>query len=67
MVYLTKLNSEDLKEKIDRENQYMNMMRSQSDGEAWYTIYRTYDEVQDKLDEIVSSNSIATPLIELII
>ena len=51
---------EDLKEKIDRENQYMNLMRSQRDGEAWYSIYRTYDEVQDKLDEIASSNSIAT-------
>ena len=51
---------EDLKEKIDRENQYMNLMRSQRDGEAWYNIYRTYDEVQDKLDEIASSNSIAT-------
>ena len=51
---------EDLKEKIDRENQYMNLMRSQRDGEAWYTIYRTYDEVQDKLEEIASSNSIAT-------
>ena len=51
---------EDLKEKIDRENQYMNLMRSQRDGEAWYTIYRTYDEVQDKLEEIASSISIAT-------
>ena len=51
---------EDLKEKIDRENHYMNLMRSQRDGEAWYSIYRTYDEVQDKLDEIASSNSIAT-------
>ena len=51
---------EDLKEKIDRENQYMNLMRSQRDGEAWYTIYRTYDEVQDKLEEIANSNSIAT-------
>ena len=51
---------EDLKEKIDRENQYMNMMRSQRDGEAWYSIYRTYDEVQDKLEEIASNYSIAT-------
>ena len=42
----------------------MELVRSQRDGEEWYTIYRTYDEVQDKLVEIANSSSVAT-LIDL--
>jgi len=55
---------DDLKQKIDQDNAAMDLLRSQRDGEEWYTIYRTYDEVQDKLVEIASSSSIAT-LIDL--
>ena len=55
---------ENLKQKIDHENEYMSLMRSQKDGEAWYNIYRTYDEVQDKLVEIANNSGIAT-LIDL--
>jgi murein tripeptide amidase MpaA len=54
----------DLKQKIDQENEYMSSMRAQRDGEDWYAIYRTYDEVQDKLAEIAGNSSIAT-LIDL--
>ena len=54
----------DLKQKIDNDNAAMELLRSQRDGEEWYTIYRTYNEVQDKLVEIASSSSIAT-LIDL--
>jgi murein tripeptide amidase MpaA len=54
----------DLKQKIDNDNAAMELLRSQRDGEEWYTIYRTYDEVQDKLVEIANSSSIAT-LIDL--
>ena len=54
----------DLKEKIDNDNAAMELLRSQRDGEEWYEIYRTYDEVQDKLVEIANSSSIAT-LIDL--
>ena len=55
---------DDLKQKIDQDNAAMDFLRSQKDGEEWYNIYRTYDEVQDKLVEIASSSSIAT-LIDL--
>lgn len=51
---------EDVKQKIDIENSYMNSIRSQRDGSAWYNVYRTYDEVQDKLIEIADSYDIAT-------
>ena len=54
----------DLKQKIDNDNAAMELVRSQRDGEEWYTIYRTYDEVQDKLVEIANSSSVAT-LIDL--
>ena len=54
----------DLKQKIDNDNSAMELLRSQRDGEEWYNIYRTYDEVQDKLVEISNSSSIAT-LIDL--
>jgi|GEM_PF-1705286 murein tripeptide amidase MpaA len=54
----------DLKQKIDDDNAAMELFRSQRDGEEWYTIYRTYDEVQEKLVEITNSSSIAT-LIDL--
>jgi len=54
----------DLKQKIDHDNASMELLRSQKDGEEWYNIYRTYDEVQDKLVEIANSSSIAT-LIDL--
>ena len=54
----------DLKQKIDNDNAAMELVRSQRDGEEWYTIYRTYNEVQDKLVEIANSSSVAT-LIDL--
>jgi len=54
----------DLKQKIDHDNASMELLRSQKDGEEWYNIYRTYEEVQDKLVEIANSSSIAT-LIDL--
>ena len=38
----------------------MEGIRDQRDGEAWYNIYRTYDEVQDKLVDIASNSSIAS-------
>ena len=50
----------DLKQKIDDDNTAMELLRSQRDGEEWYTIYRTYNDVQDKLVEIANSSSIAT-------
>lgn len=55
---------DDLKQKIDAENQRMNILRSERDGEDWYTIYRTYDEIMDKLTEI-SSNSTIANLVDL--
>ena len=51
---------EDLKQKIDIENTYMNSVRSQRDGDEWYAIYRTYDEIQVKLAEIADNNEIAS-------
>jgi len=50
----------DLKAKIDKDNAAMELLRSQRDGEEWYTIYRTYNEVQDKIVEIASSSAIAS-------
>jgi len=50
----------DLKQKIDHDNEAMELLRTQKDGEEWYNIYRTYDEVQTKLVEIANSSSIAT-------
>lgn len=50
---------DDLKQKIDAENQRMNSLRSQRDGDDWYMIYRTYEEVMDKMSELTSSSSIA--------
>ena len=50
----------DLKAKIDQDNAAMELLRSQRDGEEWYTIYRTYDEVQDKIVEIANSSAIAS-------
>jgi len=51
---------DDLKQKIDQEYEYMRSMRAQRDGADWYAIYRTYDEVQDKLTEIAGNSTIAT-------
>ena len=42
----------------------METLRAQRDGEEWYTIYRTYDEVQSQLIEIANSSPIAS-LIDL--
>lgn len=51
---------EDLKLKIENENVHMNSLKHQKDGEAWYNTYRTYEEVQIKIEEIAQSSSIAT-------
>jgi murein tripeptide amidase MpaA len=51
---------EDLKLKIENENVHMNALKYQKDGEAWYNTYRTYEEVQIKIEEIAQSSSIAT-------
>ena len=40
----------------------MDRMRDQRDGEDWYNIYRTYDEVRVKLEEIANSSEIASTL-----
>jgi hypothetical protein len=51
---------DDLKQKIDQDNAAMETLRAQRDGEDWYTIYRTYDEVQSQLIEIANSSPIAS-------
>lgn len=51
---------EDLKQQIDEENMRMNTLKSQRDGDEWYSIYRTYDEIQDKLLEIAEASTIAS-------
>ena len=55
---------EDLQSKIQKENEYANLIRSRRQYDDWYSIYRTYDEVMDKLQELADSSSIAT-LIDL--
>ena len=52
---------EDLQSKIQKENEYANLIRSRRQDGDWYSTYRKYDEVMDKLQELADSSSIATP------
>lgn len=49
-----------LKEKIDHDNAVRAQIANQKDGEDWYNVYRTFDEIQEKIDLIASTYSIAT-------
>lgn len=51
---------EDLKQKIDREQNQMKAKRIHRDGVAWYDTYRTYEEVQDKIQKIAREHSLAS-------
>jgi len=49
-----------VKDKIDREQEQIRSKRSNRSGLAWYETYRSYDEVQDKLNDIAAASSIAS-------
>ena len=51
---------DDLKFKIEYENAHMELIRQNNDGEMWYDIYRTYQEVQMKIEEIAEISAIAS-------
>ena len=51
---------DDLKAKIEHENAYMESISQDKNGEAWYNIYRTYEEVQTKIEEIAEMSAIAS-------
>lgn len=52
----------DLKEKIEHDNAVRAVLAHQKDGEEWYNVYRTFEEIQDKIDLIVASYDIATEI-----
>lgn len=51
-----------LKAKIDHDNAIRAELAHNKDGEDWYNVYRTFDEIQEKIDLIASNNSIASEI-----
>jgi murein tripeptide amidase MpaA len=51
---------DDLKAKIEYENAYMESIRQNKNDDAWFNIYRTYEEVQTKIEEIAQISTVAS-------
>ena len=53
---------EDVQAEILAENAMMEMLRANKSNEAWYDVYRTYDEVMDKFDALANQYEIASSI-----